>query len=176
MKIIENFLPPSLFENIKPELLGSNFPWYFNDSITYNKPTGNDFQFTHIFYRDQKQQSNFYSLVHSFLYVAELKLKENIKGIVRIKANLNSQNSLINPVDNIHQDMTADGNFMSLLYYVMDSDGDTLFFDDDKKTVVDRITPQENKAVWFDSKMWHASSPPIENKRRVVINFILEVE
>jgi hypothetical protein len=110
------------------------------------------------------------------LYVAELKLKEKIKGIVRIKANLNSQNSLTNPVDNIHQDIIADGNFMSLLYYVMDSDGDTLFFDDDKKTVVDRITPQENKAVWFDSKTWHCSSPPIENKRRVVINFILEVE
>lgn len=175
MKIIENFLPPSLLKNVKSEILGDNFSWYFNDSIAYDDTSKNNFQFTHTFYKDQKQQSNWYALVHSFLYVVELKFQKNLKGIVRIKANLNPQNPLIDPLNNIHQDM-PDGNFMTLLYYVNDSDGDTLMFDQDKKTIINRITPEENKAIWFESKNWHCSSPPVKNKRRVVINFILELE
>jgi hypothetical protein len=45
----------------------------------------------------------------------------------------------------------------------------------DQPSIIDTVS-EANSAVWFDSKTWHKSSPPITNKQRVVINFILEVE
>lgn len=179
MNIIDNFLPPSLHANIKHELLNDFFPWYFNCSIANKNDIPHSFQFTHNFYSDDMVNSDWYKTVHPVLYIIEEKLKVKLKGALRIKANLNTQNTLLNPKDNIHQDTPEACNntkFMTLLYYVNDSDGDTLIFDDDKKTIVNSITPQENKAVWFESKKWHCSSPPIENKRRIVINFIVEVD
>ena len=179
MNIIDNFLPPSLHAIIKQELLNDFFPWYFNCSIAYKNDIPHSFQFTHNFYSDDAVNSDWYKTVQPILFIIEEKLNVKLKRVLRIKANLNTQNPLLNPKDNIHQDLPeecGDAKFMTLLYYVNDSDGDTLIFDDDKETITNKITPQDNKAVWFDSKIWHASSPPVENKRRVVINLIVEVE
>jgi hypothetical protein len=179
LKVIENFLPPSLCEIVKQELLNDFFPWYFNDTIAYKNYIPYSFQFTHNFYSNDTVNSDWYRTAQSVLFIIEEKLNVRIKRVIRIKANLNTQNPLLNPIDNIHQDLpeeSGNAKFMTLLYYVNDRDGDTLIFDDDKENISNRITPQENKALWFESQSWHCSSPPIENKRRVVINFILEVE
>jgi hypothetical protein len=175
MKIIENFLPHSLHKIIQQELLGESFPWYFNNSIAYENQSGSNFQFTHTFYRDQNPISNWFNVVQSMMFILETQCNYKLNGILRIKANLNTQNPLLNASDNAHQD-SKDPRFMTMLYYVNDSDGDTLFFDDSKTNIINRVTPKENTAVIFKSNLWHASSAPIENKRRVVINFILEVE
>jgi hypothetical protein len=49
-------------------------------------------------------------------------------------------------------------------------------FADDKKTETQRIIPQVNKGVFFDSNVWHTSTQPTIAKRRVIINFLFEVE
>ena len=125
--------------------------------------------------RDGQQKSDGLGLVKPLVYLVEMHTGQKIKGINRIKANLRVPSNIPDSMDEIHQDVTG-GNFMSLLYYVNDADGDTEFYADDKKTLISTNTPKANSAVWFDSKTWHKSSPPITSKTRVVINFILEVE
>ena len=63
----------------------------------------------------------------------------------------------------------------TLLYYVNDSDGDTLFFDNDLN-ITKRVTPKKNRAILFDSNMLHAGANPIKNETRIVINIIFKME
>jgi hypothetical protein len=172
--IISNFAPEMLANEIKSILCGDNFAWFYNNGVASELYTGS-FQFTHTFMRDGQQTSDALGLVKPLVYLVEMHTGQKIKGINRIKANLRVPSNIPDSMEELHQDMTS-GNFMTLLYYVNDSDGDTEFYADDKKTLVESITPKANSAVWFDSKLWHKSSPPVTNKQRVVINFIVEVE
>ena len=174
--IIDNVLPKSYSNEIKNLLCSDMFPWYFNNEIV---PTAVDlmdpFQFTHTIIVDGEPRSDVYQLIKPMLYFIEWHTNAKIKKVVRAKANLITRNnSVFDAYKTMHQDNEI--NYKSFLYYVDDSDGDTIIFADDKKTEVLRITPQENKAVYFDSTTWHTSSIPNVAKKRVVINFVLEVD
>jgi hypothetical protein len=63
------------------------------------------------------------------------------------------------------------------LYYLNDSDGDTLFFNKnfndkiDSELVVDySVTPKAGKAIVFDGMRWHSSTPPKNNQLRIILN------
>ena len=56
------------------------------------------------------------------------------------------------------------------LYYVNDSDGETIFFDENG-TITDKIKPEKNKLIIFDGSKMHASSSPTYATNRIVINF-----
>ena len=62
-----------------------------------------------------------------------------------------------------------------MVYYVIDSDGDTILLDDDKRNIKASSSPIAGNLFVFDSRKWHRSTPPQINQRRVIINFILEV-
>ena len=74
----------------------------------------------------------------------------------------------------IHLDKPSKG-YMSLLYYVNDSDGDTIFFDKNIK-MTKRVNPKKNRAILFDSNILHSGSNPIKSKKRIVINTIFKME
>ena len=85
-KIIDNFLLPEQFKEIKEHLLGPYMEWAYNSFIA--KPdyvTENDlydFQFTHTFYHNCQPQSQRIELINPLIQ------KINPSAIVRIKANL----------------------------------------------------------------------------------------
>jgi hypothetical protein len=95
------------------------------------------------------------------------KLNLKTKSILRIKANLMTKQDS-NIEESKHTDCEFE-NYKSLLFYLNDSDGDTLFLDTKTK-----VSPKENRAVLFDSKLNHTSTAPINHKRRVVLNFVVE--
>ena len=68
-----------------------------------------------------------------------------------------------------HVDYEEQG-ITTALYYVNDSDGDTVFFDD-TYNIVQRIKPEKGKVVIFDNLIYHASTCPQYSKTRMVINF-----
>jgi hypothetical protein len=69
-----------------------------------------------------------------------------------------------------HNNIHRDQNFPHVVcvYYVDDSDGDTLIFDDTKSVVIQRIQPKKGRAVFFDGLRYHASSCPQENLRMII--------
>jgi hypothetical protein len=68
-----------------------------------------------------------------------------------------------------HPDTRLD-KFITVLYYVNDSDGDTFFFDGDE--CISRVKPIKGTAAMYPSNTWHAGSTPVEHETRVVINMV----
>ena len=55
------------------------------------------------------------------------------------------------------------------LYYVNDSDGDTLFFNDNLE-IVNRVKPEKGKLIIFDGSIY-THRPVLPPTNRIVINF-----
>ena len=88
--------------------------------------------------------------------------------------------------DTIHTDILQE--HLVCLYYVNDSDGDTVLFnettedyplvdttcvfDDRKFTEMKRVQPKKGRVVLFNGKRYHCSSPP-QKDLRCIINFNL---
>jgi hypothetical protein len=181
--IIDKVLPDSYAKEIRDAFMSDYFPWYFNDCLIQEANTIKDqFQFTHTLFLDNEAKSDIFSLVKPMIYFIELHTGIKIKNTIRIKANLITRNnSVLDVYRTVHQDVkrtseNSNETFKSFLYYIEDSDGDTIMFEDDKITESSRITPKANKGVYFDSMIWHTSTFPKIAQRRMVINFIFEVE
>jgi hypothetical protein len=101
----------------------------------------------------------------------------NVTGIDRIKSNISFRSKeklpAIPHVDTHH-------NYNVLLYYVSDSDGDTILYDQfgslDKVTeekdlsIINSVSPLKGRAVMFESNRFHCWVPPVESDMRCVIN------
>ena len=72
--------------------------------------------------------------------------------------------------DTPHIDMT-DNHFV-MLYYVCDSDGDTIIYNEqiksDSYTIQKKITPKQGRVVLFDGSYYHTAEQPLNNIRCVV--------
>lgn len=55
---------------------------------------------------------------------------------------------------------------LGLIYYVNDSDGDTIFFAGDKE--LQRVSPKKGRIVIFDGNTLHAGGFPTDNPRCIV--------
>lgn len=178
--IIKNILPKSLKEEIYNILMGRYMPWFWNDTATAHENDINSneetFQFIHLFYSENNVISDKYNLVVPILWFFEKETNIKIKNIIRIKANLNFRYLMTDKdkLDAIHKDYLNE-NFLSIIYYVNDSDGDTLIYDE-KGNVAQTITPQANSLVYFKSNTAHAGIFPVKNKKRIVINLVVEIE
>lgn len=172
--IIENILPNRLQKEIYDLITGFYFAWFYNDTSTINNDSL--FQFTHTFYIDNQINSDKYNLIIPILWFFEKETNIKIKSVLRIKANLNTKYVMNekNKIDAIHKDIEK-SNYLSLIYYVNDSDGDTLIYNDNGK-IEHKITPKQNSLIYFNSNKNHAGIFPINNKKRIIINFVVEIE
>jgi Rps23 Pro-64 3,4-dihydroxylase Tpa1-like proline 4-hydroxylase len=155
-----------------------HFPWFYNEFATnyQNNSSENTFQFVHIFYVSGKINSDKYQLIQTIMWFFEKETGIKIKSIDRVKANLTTRYNMTikDKLDAVHKDLN-DNNFLSLIYYVNDSDGDTLIYDEEGK-VTHKILPQANSLIYFKSNTEHAGIFPLINKKRIVINFVVELE
>lgn len=186
--VLDDFLDPRYADKIEEELLSYRFPWFFAKDIAEdgenNTPRGN-FGFSHFLYGPEEESAYFKYL---FPIVEQAFLKSGLTFSRLIKA----RSFLHTPVpqeirdthDGIHTDTLEP--HMVCLYYVNDSEGDTLLFDrtaaelgklsadvkEDKLRCIKRILPRKGRALLFDGSHYHCSTPP-EKSLRCVINFDL---
>ena len=105
------------------------------------------------------------------------KHKIKVTNIIRVKCNLLTQGTS----DGYHS-VHIDQNFPHkvFLYYISNSDGDTVFFDRswepnsaiEQKDLKEelRVSPKRGRGVVFDGLQYHCSTSPIKSKFRAVIN------
>jgi len=189
-------IPLSLADSIERKVLSDVFPWYLirdvdprrlqdkvNWTVAQDENTVNTVQFGYAVYSiDEK------NLVHSSF--AETKTVadcccENFDNLspyyLRLKFNLLLNHTLVDgdKYNTPHIDSRTPSSY-SMIYYVNDSDGDTVIFNEmvgpdkeerpEKLTVKRRITPKKNRMVIFDGSYLHASTNPVKSEKRVVLN------
>ena len=191
--IYDNFLPET-HANIIEKVFASdnNVPYYFHptscgeyDNPYYELYTKNKEmiveapQFTHYFYDENHKKINSDYINYPCIILNTFKDKFNDINfhVIRMKANMQLQNkkSSENHTAMPHRDF--DFEHVVLLYYVNDSDGDTILFEDttDKLKIAHRIQPKKNRLLVFDGNWLHSSSVPIKSEYRVVFNYDIEV-
>jgi hypothetical protein len=186
-KLLKDLVPKSYSDMLLQEFL--NFSnWSFTSSASnvgenYDKTDTNildSTQFVHGIF-NHKIDSPLYHTVLPVIWFLEKETGIKIKRLLRIKVNCLTRDGFELKYNPPHVDVVEPG-CLSLIYYINDSDGDTVLFDktidqgfDDLK-IIERITPQQGSAFLIPSNQLHASSCPIKNNRRLVINFILEPE
>jgi len=196
IKVIDNYLPKEYVDYIeklflKPEIdSSSEIAWFYNDytaskdadylkKIKDNKHFFDSYQFTHIFCNMREEKSEHFGKIVKILEDT----KVNWKSIERIKANFTTNLTNYKPGDIVvpHQDIRPNDDyfknkkFISIIYYVHDTDGDTVFYDKECKKITKKVTPKKGRAVIFDSLIFHSFMRPIKSEKRVVINFIVNV-
>jgi len=187
-------------EKIHDTFMDCQFPWHYNDVTAKDSELGLDFvkdtpQFTHTLIDSISNPGVPLSMYASMAEVVVDSLKQNtqtpIIGVERVKANMllpqyGWNRSWCNmPHVDKNDDRKSDCNFVSVVYYVNDSDGDTVFFnkwygqegtdDEFPLRIVTQVRPRKGSLIMFNSNRYHASSPPVDFQRRVVLNMVLKV-
>jgi hypothetical protein len=174
--VIHNLVPDRTSQFIRGMV--TDLDWkYFGAS---SDPTQDDvFQFVHFLYSDGEKKSKYLPYIVPVMEAFEEKTGMKIKQLLRAKFNLLTQRDITEEENNkaIHTDCQPEfpGKYISMVYYVNDSDGDTVLFDDDLNEI-ERCTPACGSATWFDSKIKHTATVPKHHKNRIVINFMFEIE
>lgn len=187
--ICDGVLPPAEADAVEQALTSPEIPWLFYANVNYAFPPPegrpgvfqNDGRF--------RDSSGFSSLIFpnpqpnaagfgQARLVLERFLNEHgvrPNRLIRIKANLLTRV----PADTRlpftpHVDLPAP--HFALIYYVNDSDGDTLLFDKtypewQNATIAHAVSPKKGRAVLFDGRHYHCGACPAEHDFRIVLNF-----
>ena len=186
MQIIDNLLTKTSEDELNRMLTSGNFPWYYNNFTAYlsdditNEKVKDTPQFVHGFFFDKKVNSDYYRYVIHIVALLENRLKIKLMDkLFRIKSNLLYKTNDY-PIDCYHvphiDHFDTNKKFNTFLYYVNDSDGDTIIFNEKANnndlTIANRVTPKKGTGIFFDSSYLHASTPPRISENRIVINFV----
>ena len=187
--IFDDIIDLEYQERIKSILLGDEtfegyyFPWYFTQDVTKQKDKDSQKRsaFFHGYVRDNDDTIGTIDSVFHYLIVSLLESACNKIGKQSVNV-IQGRSFLQLPInykgereDSPHID-TSDDHFV-MLYYVCDSDGDTIIYNEQEKsdsyTVQKRITPKQGRVVLFDGSYYHTAEQPLNNIR-CVINYDLE--
>lgn len=177
--VIDDFIPDNMAAEIAAVVGDHKFPWYWRPSTKHGIKPGHeqseDFQFIHLVYHEQAAQSSLFEGTKYLLGQFQQHTGIVIKDILKIKVNLLTRQPVSEAglSESIHVDR-EESNYLTVIYYVDDSDGDTIIFNADG-TVAQRVTPKRGRAVYFPSNLKHRATPPMIAKRRMVFNMILEL-
>ena len=157
-KIIDNYLTKKNYLILKTLMESDTFPWYYNHSKVFKLDSGKklfEYQLVHIFYVENKVNSNFFSELNPII--------EKLKplSLIRIKANLNPiTNNLIEFSEHQDQDFKC----KAAIYYLNDNDGYTMIGKN-------KIESKANRMVLFDANKKHYGTNSTNCNNRMLINF-----
>ena len=187
--IIDNAIPPTLQEEVK-EQLKFNAMWYYCPSASGARsevdPTNTKIedspQMVHGLINENESAGPLGTTAQLICNHIERQLGVDVKNIIRAKANLLMKDAgAKNKHHPPHMDV-PNSDCLSIVYYVEDSDGETLIFDKTVEesptdlTVVEAVQPKQGRIVAFPSKVFHASQKPAHNDTRTIINFIVQTD
>ena len=168
MKIIKNFLSKKQFKNIQSILMGSEFPYYYQNNYLDEKHKGNaleDYFFVHII-KDQIDSDIIADerTLENILDPIMLKLKSNIQTRAKINFYPNQHKHICS---NWHTDQDNEITKVAI-YCVNTCNGYTELKTGEKAPSV------ENSIILFNANELHRSVTQTNTKRRINININYE--
>ena len=194
MKIIENLIPKAYQDRIEQAYSNDEFPWYMMNKVANidekfifkNPLITNPTAFAHAVFSENQQKSSIFHIVYPILHFLEKEESFEVKQLIRIRSRLTTPfiGHTENHFNPPHVDLFTKDKFKTLVYYINDSDGDTILFNeqfefhenapivkDENITVALRVPPIKGNAVLFDGNQFHSGNCPIKSKYRMVLNF-----
>ena len=195
--VIDDFIDEEYQEEIKNILIGNSdfsweggeypFDWYFISDVTdaYSDRQQKRCALTHEYAGqgwEEDEDDEFNNLFVPMLSEVCKKMDfDNLKIIqgrsfLQFPLNLKDRTP-----DTPHIDI-EDKEHIVALYYVCDSDGDTIIYNERKDqgleaksyTIKEKVTPKQGRMVIFDGTLYHTAEQPQDNIR-CVVNYDLEL-
>jgi len=196
MKILENIIPISYQNKLEKLFDKTDFPWFYNEKIAPSDEKYGDVNitdspgYTHVIWNENELRSDCFYHVEPILYFLERETGKTVTDTIRIRARRTTQypNHTLDKYNPPHVDLNIDDDYYSLVYYVDDSDGDTVIFEekydlDSKSNILYngakqkyRIPPKKGCAVLFDGKQYHSGNTPVNFTKRTIINFDIKLK
>ena len=169
-------------EKVLMEEMGTH--WYLLDDIAYPSPAVKERRpgLVHPMFDKNGIISPLYNLILPMVFESTSKINFNFEEALRGRAFIQfpSDSNYSN-----HPHIDTNSPHLVCLYYVNDSDGDTIIYnetvddiqnwpglDTSMLTIRQQVSPRKGRVVLFNGKRYHNSSTPTKNKR-CVINFDL---
>ena len=192
--VIDDFIDLEYQEDIRTILMsdyqfqGKDFPWYYIQDVTAegDVDSQNRAALAHEYlvfdeYTSTPEEQKATEEIDHFHYLFLPMLKHvcvrmNIKKINVLQGRSFLQfplNLKDRTVDTPHIDLHSRKHLVAL-YYVCDSDGDTIIYNERREpadkvyTVKQRVTPKQGRMVLFDGSLYHTAEQPERNVRCVV--------
>lgn len=175
---IKDIIPKSQQKFLYDIVTSLEFDWHYLDEVTYEKTIENKKSvpgFCNMLHSNGNSNVHanlFYPILLEFLDKNNMKLKSLFR--MRLGLLMNTAYSMPHlpySYNNPHVDMNEE--HMVGLYYLNDSDGDTVIFDQTEEsssyTVKKRVSPEQGKFICFDGKHYHASTCPKMFTKRLVL-------
>ncbi|MGB0712157.1 MAG: hypothetical protein ACPGUC_01235 [Gammaproteobacteria bacterium] len=191
--VFDDIIPKEHQEAIKSTLLGSSFNWSFVEDVTGGGSRDKRPAFSHTFIRDgivSTSEQNIRLLQPMWLKCME-RINQKTKSQGEYSA-IKSRTFLQLPLANLrgseydahHIDLMNE--HFAMLYYVCDSDGDTVLFENmysretpgapapgelkERK----RVRPKQGRVVVFDGFYWHTATQPRKSVRCVINTDVIQ--
>ncbi len=180
--VYDNFFLEKDFKDFENAIVyNGDFPWFLafdsdktvhdDHNIKKSENVIEYLQFVHILFKEGETEPNsdYYKLFEEKLPYIMSKLKLNNIEVLRAKLNLQTQ--FTNNKPHFHNTPHIDAHYKHNVFmlYLNDSDGDTVFVDDNKN-IIKRVTPKANRVVVFNGMNYHAGSHPYQSNKRIVLN------
>jgi hypothetical protein len=165
--IIENVVNISLQEYIKEQFCSINFPWFYVDDIVQNNSGSVIGGFFNPIVQQHSPSAPQVDLCMSILFTALESVNIGFESVDRIRAGMFTKEHS-NIIHSPHIDIPIP--HLAMLYYILDSDGPTYFYDNNKN-IIKQVNPKQGTAVIFDGLTLHSSSSPCLYNRRLVLNY-----
>ena len=192
--VFDDIIEKPYQELIKETLIGGDapptidkveedFPWYYTSDITdatHDGPFQGRFGFSHQYVNAEEGIiSDFHSLFIGLIKNSCKKINIKNVDVLQGRSFLSTPTNIPrDDVDTPHVDMVAP--HFVMLYYVCDSDGDTIIYNEKTKfddcapdpkmnyTIKKKVSPKQGRVVLFDGRHFHAAEQPNHNLRCIV--------
>ena len=185
--VIDDIIDLEYQEGIKGILLGDDyfkgrpFPWFYTEDVTgagdkdcqHRAALGHEYVYLED-NGDVKVISHFHNMFLPMLkeVIRRVGVKQEDAGILQGRSFLKLPSNIQREdVDTPHIDIDRRKHLVAL-YYVCDSDGDTIIYNErvesETYTIKRRVTPKQGRVVIFDGTLYHTAEQPLHSTRCVV--------
>ena len=188
--VIDDFVSLEYQEKIKQELIGldNDFPWFYTEYITgagdndsqHRSALGHNYVSIDDDNDDTSEiQSVYHHLFTPMLSKACQYLKmpeaEILQGRSFLQFPLKNIDTSV--VDTPHIDLDEGWEHAVVLYYVIDSDGDTIIYNERTESLTytekQRVSPKQGRVVIFEGGQYHTAQQPTKGTR-CIVNYNLD--
>ena len=173
--VLDDIIPLDVQDSILGFVSKVEFPWYFTaNTLACDVYEDDTFKFSHPIYWNSRKFDHFNIFFPVLVHVArhlnllEFSLDRFYAHLITTKGKPHTHPP--------HVDV-EEGKYLSILYYIHDTDGDTVFYNNfftgDRPTQFEeirRVQPKKGRVVIFNSTRYHSSSSPVNNDIRVLLN------